>query len=82
MEPVVSWALVVGLCIFGIGLSSAIGSRRKDRTRIRTTVLKTTKVRAIEKTEAKETAMSMAARGLVNLNEKEDEFAPTGSATR
>jgi len=82
MHDLITWTIGGGLVVFAIGLISAFASRRQSRFR-RTNSLQKDKVSITPQEQSPQpNAMSMAERGLGNLNVQEDNLAATGSLTR
>lgn len=87
MEPVIAWALAIASGIFGLGMISAIASRRQ-REKNRAAHLwerEKTKHKEIDSTERQHDGtggMSMAAGGTGNLRVREDELASISGNSR
>jgi hypothetical protein len=77
MEPAIAWAIGIGSCIFGLGMISAIGSRRQRKQKAHTDVtpIEQPEIIPTKKKDDPSGGMRMAASGSGNVSPTEDEFA-------
>ena len=76
MEPVIAWAIGIGSCIFGLGMISAIGSRRQRKLKPSSQVVPQESAKGTtKKNEMGNAGIGMAAGGTGNVTVKEEELA-------
>ena len=84
MYPVITWALGIGACVFGLGLISAIGSRRERKAKKKPVVPVASQLaqREVAKRDDHSDGMYMAAGGTGNVSVREDDFASISGGSR
>lgn len=83
MEPVISWALGVGLLIFGLGMISAVASRKQRKQKSICRIFMTeSKESPAERKDDGTGGLSMAAGGTGNVLVRKDDFAAISGSSR
>jgi NAD(P)H-flavin reductase len=83
MEPVVLWALGVGFCIFGLGMISAVASRKQRRQKPAGHVFVIgPKESPAEREDDGTGGLSMAAGGTGNVHVRKDDLAAISGSSR
>jgi hypothetical protein len=85
MQQVIIWAIGFGCIVFGIGLISAINSRKQSRSKSSTRVVYNQTIEIpVQSTVTHPSAISMAAGGTgnVSVSNGEKNFASIGSNSR
>jgi hypothetical protein len=83
MEPVISWAFGFGLCIFGLGMISAVASRkqRKQKQARHALLIQKPEETRSERKDDGTRGLSMAAGGTGNVYVGKDDFAPISGSS-
>jgi hypothetical protein len=79
MEPVIAWALGVGSVIFGLGLISALASRKQRRSKTKIGRAFTEVAQPSQNDKVRPSAADMASRGVGN---GEEYLASIGNSSR
>ena len=85
MSGVITWAVAGGSLVFLIGLISAIGSRRQQKSKPRARIVMREQVQTAPREDVlSEGAMSMAAGGVITraVIDRKETLASVGSSSR